>query len=218
MGIQTKENEKTQRPIPPAGQTLGICIGVIDLGTQTEQFKGEAKQLKKICIIWELPAHKAVFQQEKGLQPMVVSQQYTNSLNDKGNFRKMLDSWFANPITEMPLDRAKKIPGWPAMLQIAHTKSKDGKLTYANVAQRGISVFPRSKETPVPKNENEAIYFDLDEGQFSLETFNKLPTYLQEIIKKSPEFQARTAGMTIPSAITANQDFANEGQFEDEPF
>lgn len=207
MGIATSEKEEKQRPIPPAGQTLGKCIQVIDLGTQTGSFEGKPIVQRKIWMSWELPKHRAKFSEDKGEQVMVISQEYTNSLDPKSNMRKMLDSWFAKEIKEMPVERAKKLLGMPAMVQIAHAPSKKNTaITKASVAQKGISVFPLGPDLKVDKKtENEQVYFDLDADQYSDESFNKVPQFLQEKIKKSPEYQKLKEGAPASNAIVDAQ-------------
>lgn len=203
MGISASEDEQKQGPLPPAGQTLGICVAVVDLGTQLVQFKPntEAKPTKQIHLTFELPGHTAVFDEKKGPQTMVLSQKYTNSLYAQGGFRKMLDSWFGKPITTMPLERAKKLPGISCMIQVTHNQGKKHpEITYANIANKGLGIYPRDPKLAPVKPENELIYFDLDEGQFSLETFNKLPKFLKEIIEKSPEYKDRIKGVSTPPA------------------
>lgn len=200
MGISNEEGKKVQQPIPPIGQTLGKCIQVIDLGTQAGVFNGAPISSKKVFLAFELPAHKAIFNAEKGMQTMIVSQEYTNSLDLKSNFRKMLDSWFAKPIDKMPADRAKKMLGMAGMVQVSHNKSKkDLTITYANIAQKGTSIFPKAADLVVDKTtENTQVYFDLDE--YSDEAFAKVPQFLQDKIKKCPEYLAIKSN--TPSATT----------------
>jgi len=219
MGLSTEAGKKTQKPIPPAGQTLGKCFAVIDLGTQMGTFNGAPKESKQVYMAFELPAHRAVFDTAKGPQVMIVSNEYTFSLGTKANFRKMLDSWFAKPIEKLDSTRAKKMLGMSAMIQVSHNPDKkDASITYANIAQKGISVFPVPPGTVVDKTtENAPIYFDLDE--YTDESFAKVPKYLQDKIIKSPEYKKIKGNAPAPTgnAIVDAQG-ANFNQAEEEDF
>lgn len=199
MGIAKEEKVETQRPIQKPGQTLGKCIAVIDMGTQTGSYLGKPITQRKLWITWETPKFRAEFSKEKGEQVMVISHEYTNSLDVKSGLRQMLDSWFAKPIDKMPTERAKKLLGMPAMIQIINEpKKKNPAITQAKIAQKGKSVFP-CEEKVDKKTENEQIYFDLDPEEYSDEVFAKLPEFLQKKIMDSPEYKA-LKGNSSPSA------------------
>ena len=196
MGIAKTENEETQRPIQSPGQTLGKCFQVIDLGTQTGAYQGKPIIQRKIWISWETPKFRAEFSKEKGEQVMVISNEYTNSLDPKAGLRQMLDSWFAKPIDKMPVERAKKLLGMSAMLQIINEpKKKNPAITQAKIASKGKAVFPVDPSLkPDKKTENEQIYFDLDPAEYSDEVFAKVPEFLRKKIMDSPEYKALKAG------------------------
>ena len=188
MGFDKKENERTQKPLPPEGQTLGLCYSIIDLGTQVTSYPGkppgEAHQLQ---LSWELPKYRAVFNQEVGEQVMALFQTYTFSLSEKANFRKMIDSWIGKPVKELNDETMQKFLGRPCMIQVVHAPSKDGKLKYANIAMKGLGIYKRPADVPFPdKTENEKIFFSL--SAFSWETYNKLPKFMQETIAKCKEW------------------------------
>jgi len=196
MGIAKTENEETQRPIQTPGQTLGKCYQVIDLGTQTGSYQGKPIVQRKIWISWETPKFRAEFSKEKGEQVMVISSEYTNSLGTTAGLRQMLDSWFAKPIDKMPTERAKKLLGMPAMIQIINEpKKKNPAIIQAKIASKGKAVFPVDPSLKVDKKtENEQIYFDLDPEEYSDEIFAKVPEFLQKKIMESPEYKALKAG------------------------
>lgn len=218
-GLNTSANERTQRPLPPPGQTLGLLYQFIDLGTQNEAFKGEPKRLQKVYLSFELPKHRAVFSTEKGEQVMVVGQEYTFSLGDKANFRKMMDNWIGKPVEKLESSNIAKLLRKPAMIQIIHKPKKDGKITYANIALSGVGIFKRPDDVPFPKTtENEAFIFELT--NFSWEVFNKIPKFIQDKIKKSEEWPSiiakhgtGTAAITNTGGVVVATD-----EFEEEEF
>ncbi len=187
-GFDTKENERKQKPLPPEGQTLGLCFAIIDLGTQVTSYPGKPPgKAHQLQMSWELPKYRAVFNAESGEQVMALFQTYTFSLNEKANFRKMIDSWVGKPVKALSDETMQKFLGKPCMIQVVHAPSKDGKLKYANIAMKGLGIYKRPADVPFPeKTENEKIFFSLN--SFSWETYNKLPKFMQETIAKSKEW------------------------------
>lgn len=209
--METKEGQKKQQPLPTAKQHLALCYSVIDLGTQTGVFNGNEIKSRKIYLNFEIPGEKAVFDDSKGPQCFTVGQEYTFSLDSKANFRKMLDSWMGKPVTELNSEKLLKFLKRPGMIQVVHQPSKDGTIIYANIANKGISVFKRPEDQQFPKDtENKPFLFDLDD--YSPETFNLVPKWLQEKIKKSPEYKAAISGGT-QGVITATEEGSDEDDF-----
>jgi hypothetical protein len=80
----------------PSGTYTGICINIIDLGTQENNFdKNNIKYNKNIRIRWETPLETFDIEKdgEKKEIPFTVSMDYTLSLSDKAKFRKHLEGW-----------------------------------------------------------------------------------------------------------------------------
>ena len=211
--MKTTEGQKKQMPLPSAKQHLALCYSVIDLGTQVGVFNGNATSSRKIYLSFEIPGEKAVFSEERGPQCFGVGQEYTFSLDSKANFRKMIDSWMGAPVTELDSEKIKKLLKRPAMIQVVHAPSKDGSIIYANIANKGVSIFKRPTDQPFPKNtENEAFFFDLD--NFDADTFEKIPKWLKEKVIKSPEYKAIVGGAGQASAQVTE----TLGDDEDAPF
>ena len=81
------------RELIPAGNYVARCYQMVQIGTVNEIINGEQKQLQKVRIGWEFPNDQKVFSEEKGLQPIVFNEEYTLSMGEKANLRKMLASW-----------------------------------------------------------------------------------------------------------------------------
>ncbi len=225
METKAGEFKKTQKPIPPTGQHLGLLYSIVDLGTQLGSFEGKPTKARKIQLTFELPKFKAVFNEANGEQVMVVGHDYTFSLNEKAGFRKMMDSWFEKPVLELNHDILVKLLKRPAMLQIIHIKDKkDTSITYANIALKGQSVFKRPAEVPFPKDtENDAFVFSLGDleklDRFSWETFNKIPQWIQKKIEKCEEWPRVLAKYGVnpktKAGATAGTVTEEIGQFDD---
>lgn len=180
----------------PAGSQPARCIAVIDLGTQTLNFSGETKSLKRVQLTWELAE-----QMEDG-RPFTISKKYTNSLHERSTLRADLEAWrnkAFSPAEEKGFD-AKKLLGQPCLLTIATTSAADGKV-YSVVKQ----VVPMPKGMPLPPEPtNETMFFDLDE--FDPEVFAKLGKYTQESISQTPEFASANGSAKSTSAAFEDEE------------
>lgn len=167
----------------PEGSHFARCIGVIDLGTQKTTFQGQEKEQRKVMMAFELTECTEVFDETKGEQPFIIYQEYTLSLSDKANLKKVLESWRGKEFTEQELAGfdIEKLVDKTCLIQVLHKTSSNGN-------QRAhISSFmklPAKMEAPVPFN---------TPYSFSLETyaqnqFDALPEWIQNKIKLSPEY------------------------------
>lgn len=86
----------------PAPATVGArCCAMIDIGTVPNVYQGvEDGVVHKIWITWELPSLKAVFNEEFGEKPFVISEEMTLSTGSKANLPKMVAQWRGKPLTE----------------------------------------------------------------------------------------------------------------------
>lgn len=185
MGLTVREtagNGGNYAPAP-AGAHIARCYQIIDLGTQTSNFKGETKSTHQILISWELPAEKM----EDG-KPFTISNRYSASLHEKSKLRALLESWRGrkfNP-TELSGFDLENILGKPCMLNIVHVEKNEK--TYANIA----SVMQVPGGMVVPPQVNASNFFSLE--SFDVEAFSALSDRLQEIIKLSPEYASASKG------------------------
>lgn len=180
-------NNSQPRELIPSGNYVARCFSMIEIGTVNESYMGEPKLLRKVRISWELPTETKVFDPAKGPQPLVISKEYTLSMNEKSNLRKMLASWRGKDFTE---DEAKsfditKLLGKPCMLNIIHKPSQsDPTKVYENIS--GITTIPKGMTVPDQVNANQELYYE----NFDENVFNSLPDFLKDKMKGSLEYQA----------------------------
>jgi len=180
-------NTATQRELIPAGNYLGRCYQMIEIGTVNEIVLGAAKILKKVRIGWELPTEKKVFNEEKGEQPCVISKEYTLSMHEKSSLRADLKSWRGKDFTE---EEAKsfditKLLGVPCMINIIHKPGKaDPSKTYQTIA--GITGVPKGIDVPAQINQTMCLSYD----RFDAELFESLPDFIKDKMKGSLEYAA----------------------------
>lgn len=180
-------NNYVQRELIPSGNYIARCYQMIEIGTVQEMIMGAPKTLKKVRIGWELPEETRVFNSEKGEQPFVISQEFTLSLHEKSNLRKMLASWRGKDFTE---EEAKcfditKLIGIPCMLNVIHKPSKtDPTRIYEQIG----SVSPLPKSVKCPPQVNKTLRLEYD--SFSLEIFESLPDFIKDKMRGSIEYAA----------------------------
>lgn len=207
MAINATSSGSSQKELIPAGNYIARCYQMIQIGTVDEIINNETKQMNKVRIGWELPTETRVFSEERGEQPFVISKEYTLSLSDKANLRKMLASWRGKDFTE---EQAKcfdisVLMGIPCMLNVIHKLSKDGTKTYQEIGS--VSPMPKGVECPAQINKNTILEYD----NFDYVLFDSLPDFIKDKIKNSKEFIAmqhpiESLGNVPPVAVDNGDD------------
>ncbi len=172
----------------PAGNHVARCYSVLDLGTQhSDAFTWEGSAIPEsdrpqILMIWELP--NETIEVEGVMQPVVTSHFYNMFFNDKARLRKDLESWRGRQFTQEELQGfdISNVIGKPCMLNITHNERGKAKIT-------SVAAMPKGMEAPAQVNES--LLFTLD--NYDQATFDRISDGIQNIIKKSPEWQAINA-------------------------
>lgn len=175
------------RELIPAGNYVARCYKMIQIGTTPEAINGESKQLHKVRIGWEFPHDTKVFNEEKGPQPIVFDEEYTVSLSDKSNLRKMLASWRGKDFTpeEAKAFDITKLIGVPCMVNIIHVQSKrDASKVYSKIGS--VSSVPKGMTVPPQVNKTFVLSYD----EFDFNKFDSLPDFIKDKMKTSTEFKA----------------------------
>lgn len=183
MAILAKDNGQKREPIP-VGNYVARCYQMIEIGTVSEVIQGTPKILHKVRIGWELPEELRVFGDKE--QPLVISKEYTLSMNEKSNLRKDLKSWRGKDFTpeEARGFDITKLLGVPCMLNIIHKASKtDASKLYEEIS--AISSPPKSVVCPKQFFPTQVLSFD----NFDWELFNSLPDFIADKIKSSLEYE-----------------------------
>lgn len=161
----------------PAGNHVGICSMIADLGRQRTQSQMYGEKVKhQVYVAWELPHETISWTDKDGNEksgPMRIGKIYTLSLHENATLRHDLESWRGRPFTEEErrgFDIAK-LAAAPAMVNVVH-EERNGK-TYANVA----SVTPLPKGMEKPALADSYLIYDRDENS---RTYDHLPEWLQK--------------------------------------
>lgn len=178
----TNKSDSNYEPIA-AGVYVARCYYMCEIGNIPVVYMSETKWQKKVHVRWELPTEMKVFKEENGEQPLSISNEYTLSMNEKSNLRKMLENWRGKVFTEAEAENfdITQLLGKPCMISIIHNTKGDK--TYANISS--VSALP--KGTTCPPQINETFEFSFE--NFDQAKFDSLPDWLKEKIKKSDEYK-----------------------------
>jgi hypothetical protein len=207
MAIYAEKKEGDFVQVEP-GTYVARCYSMIEIGTIETEFNGEKKKAHQVNISWELPEETAVFHEEKGPEPFVVSKTYTLSMHEKSNLRKDLESWRGKGYTEEEAKRfdITKLLGKPCILNIIHEPGKkDASKNYVKVAS--VNKLMKGQECPAQVNQTRLLSFD----EFNWEVFENLSSWLKDKIKSSEEYQL----LVEPQVVQAQTDNNNT---DDLPF
>lgn len=177
-------SNKNFQPIE-AGTYPARCYSMIHIGTVTETFQGESKQLNKVRISWELPNELKEFKEGEGERPFVISKEFTLSLHEKATLRKFLESWRGKTFTEAEAKKfdVSTLLGLPCMVSVIHKTSQNGK-TYAEIS--GVSTVIKGFTVPPQINPTQVLSYD----NFNYQLYDTLPQFLKDKISTSVEFNA----------------------------
>jgi len=186
MGASFGSASGKQREIIPEGQYDTICYLVVELGTHTRVGSFGEKTNPELMIGFEIPELTITYEKDgkEVTAPRVINQKFNQSLGEKANLRKFLESWRGKSFTDDDLKTftPDKVIGVGATLSIEH--SKDGK--YANIK----SIAPLHKSVKLGAPYNETINFGISDLNTAL--FDKLYPWIQNIIKESAEYKGFT--------------------------
>lgn len=204
--IQPEENQMivsetasgaSYTPCPP-GSYLARCCRLVDLGTQTTDYQGEAKTAHKVMCTFEILDSEA--RRDDG-EPFTLSKRYTMSLHEKAALRKELASWRGRDFTPEELRGfdLRNILGAVAFISVVETTKGDR--TYANIA----SIMKAPKGMQAPQGSEPLLYWSMSEAKPAWEVFAQLHPKLQAQIEASPEFAKlkRPARVAMPAAAPA---------------
>jgi len=156
----------------PEGTHRGVCVQVVDLGTQDTNF-GDKRQIRLAFEIDERMEDE---------RPFLIGKTYTLSLNEKANLRRDLESWRGTKLHEGEAFDLSTIAGKPCMVSVVHSQSAANGKTYANIAS--VLKMPKGMEPLTP--EGKVVVLDLDTQTWG-DAIQDLPEYWQTKILASPE-------------------------------
>ena len=179
--MKIKDRAKPKAPPVEPGVYMAVCVGVVDLGEQySEKFKSYSNKVK---FVWALPSE--TIEIEGKMEERQLSKEFTFSVSKKGGLRTFLESWNSRTYSDdefAELDVFDQL-GKPCQLQVVLNDTKE----YSNVA----NLMPLPKGMPAPTSQT--AFFTWDMNAWDDATFEKLPAWTQDQIKKSTQYQKEHA-------------------------
>lgn len=189
MGIVASNAGGSNIPPIDAGTYPARCIQVVHVGTVETEYQGQKKKTNKIRIVWELPTEKYEFDEAKGEEPRIISNDYTLSLHEKASLKKHVEAWRGQPFTAEELEGfdVSKLAGHGCTLSIIQGESKKNGNKYAAVS----SVAKEMKGVALPEQHNETVLFMYSDDKEVIKTnFLKVSKFIQDEIVTSEEWKA----------------------------
>ena len=158
-----------------AGNHHGVCVAVIDLGTQyNETFK---KEQPKVMITWELPDFPLPGEAKSY---RLISKEYTASLAEKANLRVDLKSWRGRDFTPEELEgfNIKTVLGANCLVNVIINQKGYSQVTAVAKLPKGMT----------PKTPTYLLLYDMDESVGSIP--EGVADWIKDKIKKSLEWVA----------------------------
>ena len=164
MMVKANGNSTNFEPTP-SGPQIGICYGVIGIGSHEQEWQGVKNWKNQVVLLFELPF--CTLEIDGITKPRAISRIYTLSLHEKALLRKHLESWRGKKFTQPELDQGfdlKNILGKVCTINVVHAEKGDK--TYANIDT--IVGAPDDKKDLTSFNEE--IYFESDAGMLIPDT------------------------------------------------
>ena len=201
--INATNKSKPKEPIP-AGTYLARCYSIAHIGTEYFEYQGEAKESNKVRLTFELPKKLKVFDEKKGLEPMVIGEEYGISTHKKSNLRAVMNSWRGFDFTadeEKNFDVLSMI-GEPCMIGISITDKDYNKITSISKMMDGMEC---------PAQMNKTALFDYNENFGGL---SALPEFIQKKIRETPEYKVKM-GLAVDTENQSLEQMSQAGADED---
>lgn len=168
-----------------AGSYPARIYQMIELGT-IAGFQGQLQN--KVRIGFELPTELMVFDEKKGEQPRVISQDYTLSFNEKAKLRKVIQACDPKALAVddegfMEEFDVETLIGKECLVTIAQKPKQDKSGNYSFIDS--VTRLPKGMVCPPQVNPTQVLSYD----NWNEEAFQKLPAFIREKMESSPEYK-----------------------------
>lgn len=165
----------------PAGDHNAICYGMVELGTQPENYDNKPRMVQKVQLLFEIPDKT-----NREGKPFSIGAMLTNSDDPKSNLYKWLVKWRGRDFTaeEKKSFKLVNVVGAGVRLEVIH-KNKQGGATGDKIE----SVRKLPEGTKMPPLSRQKIVFQFSD--WKQEVFDALPQWMKTKIINSPEYKAR---------------------------
>lgn len=175
--MKIKDRAKPKAPPVEPGVYMAVCVGVVDLGEQySEVYKSYSNKVK---FVWALPGE--LMEVDGKMEERQLSREFSVATKKTSKLRTFLGSWNSKNYSDdeyMELDLFEQV-GKACQLNVVLNDTGE----YANVD----SVMPIPKGMPAPTSKTAFFTWDMDKWDDA--SFEKLPQWTQDQIKKSTQYQ-----------------------------
>ncbi len=191
--------KKEPRELTPAGNHVARLYSIIHIGQVKEEWAGEEKLMDKVMLRFELPEEMREF--DGKMLPMAISREYTLSMGEKANLRKLVEGMLGKSIddTEDEEYGLTQLAGKACLLNVIH-KTSQKKTEYALIA----SASPLPKKMVAPDQINPTFIWDYEEN-YDEAALEKMPDFLKDKIKSSVQY-ALKKGLKSPEIGSRNEE------------
>ncbi len=183
----TPPKKESNFEITPEGNHVARFYQILHIGTITEQYQGEDKEVDKVRLTFELSNEKKEFVEGQGEKPFVISQEYTYSMNSKANLRRVVEGIIGASLKDEEADvfDLEQLLGNACLLNVVHKTAKTSGREYALI--KGTSPLP--KGTKAPEQINESVALDVE--TVTDKQMQDLPEFVRNKIADSKEYKER---------------------------
>ena len=175
--MRIRDKAKAKLPPVEAGVYIAVCVGVVDIGQQySEKFKSYRNE---VLLVFELCGESVRIDGED--KPRQLSRTFSFSTSKKSNLRAFLSSWNGVQYGDEQFAQLELFDQVGRACQLNVTRSDSGE--YANID----SVMPLPRGMTAPEPVSDLIRWDMDDWDDV--AFEGLPTWAQERIRRSTQFQ-----------------------------
>lgn len=174
--------ESTYEPLPAATYVARL-YSIIQIGSETYEYQGKSITQNKVSLTFEFPTELREF--GEGEKPYVLSKEFTFSMHAKSKLRPFIESWlgdFKNDDDAYDLDFSDLI-GKTGLVSVSHYTKKSGA-----VGEKISAIVPLPKGMTCPDPVNTPILLSYD--NWDKAAFESLSDYMQERMKKTPEYRS----------------------------
>lgn len=190
-------SEQTSYPsvLVPAGTHFARIYKIVDLGTQKQEFKGEAKPDARIfSISFEFPKIKHVFKEDKGEQPLSRSKDVKFAFTSKESANRSILTDLVEATGDNPYEGNYNIfslLGKTLQVSIEEYtndkgQTKDKIAGFSKLSSEQLEMVEMKPAIYAQVNPSKFLY--LDPQYFDGAFFESLPDFQKDKIRLSPEF------------------------------
>ncbi len=184
--------------LPPAGLQPATMVGLVDLGTQDDEYDGKATEYRHIFLVFELTA------KDVDGDPFLIGADFTDSFNKKAKYRKFIEAWRGKAFGDGEIFDPYVLLGLKCVLTLTAGRSKSDK-NFVNVT----SAAPPMQGQVIAEAVHQPFFFHL--STWSDPNGNPIPDWMPrsfgkpliDILKKSHEW-LKLAGHSTPAPTKTN--------------